>query len=128
LTEVYFEGNRFSLGILVERDKISASYPRRGPSTSLDRPCLEFREAHPDAFERDGHLWVNEKRQWVSASGLARAIMQDHKVRGLNPAPSLTDVSRSVLYVLYRYVMPLEIDFSLESEEEFKQVDVESSR
>jgi tRNA nucleotidyltransferase (CCA-adding enzyme) len=121
LTEVYFEGGRFALGILVERHTIPRTYPRRGPSTSLDGPCDEFRKAHPDAFEKDSHLWVNEERQWTSAPALSRAIVEEHKVRGLTLSSRPTDVSKRVLFVLYRYVMPLEAAFSLENKEEFKQ-------
>lgn len=128
LTEVYFEGTRFSLGILVERPEIPAMYPRRGPSTSLDGPCVEFRNAHPDAYEKDGHLWVDEQRQWTSASDLSRAIIEEHRVRGLEPSSSLTDVSRRVLYILSTYVMPLETEFSLENEEEFKRANAKPSQ
>ncbi len=128
LTEVHFEGNRFSLGVLVERHTIPSIYPRRGPSMSLDGPCLEFRKEHPTAYEKDGHLWVDERRQWISALDLSRAIMEENKVRGLTPSSSLSEVSRRVLFVLYRYVMPLETEFSLESEEEFKQADARLDR
>lgn len=128
LTEVYFEGTRFSLGVLVEEHDIPAEYPRRGPSTILDRPCLEFREAHPNAYEKGGYLWVNEQREWTSASDLSRAIVGGEKVRGLVFARSPTAVSSRVLNVLYRYVMPLETGFSLGNKEEFKQASSKSNR
>jgi hypothetical protein len=52
---------------------------------------------------------------------LSRALAKDNRVPGLTLSSRPSEVSRKVLFVLYRYVMPLEIGFSLEKEEEFKQ-------
>ena len=119
LTEVHFEGNRFALGILVERPEIPAVYPRRGPSSNLETPSAEFRRAHPSVYEQDGYLWVDERRQWTSASQLCRHIMKEHQVRGLGLSKDSTVVSSRVLCVLYRYVLPLEKDFIMEDKEGF---------
>jgi hypothetical protein len=54
--------------------------------------------------------------------------MKEHQVRGLGLSKDSTVVSSRVLYVLYRYVLPLEKDFIMEDKEGFKQAEDNSSR
>jgi tRNA nucleotidyltransferase (CCA-adding enzyme) len=109
--EVYFEKNNFALGFLVEEPSISRTYRRRGPPTNIDA-AQEFMKTHSDAYERDGHLWVDSSRKWTHPDGLIKSLIDDHLPRGIKAMPRLTDVGRRLLNTLYLYVLPVE-DFAL---------------
>jgi len=111
LSEVYFEEDRYAVGFLVENPTIDQEYLRRGPKISIRKACTEFKESHPEAEERDGYLWTREKRKWTQARAMIEALLRKNRVAGLTPADRSV-VSRRVLNVLYRYVMPIEHEFT----------------
>ncbi|MFW9788484.1 MAG: hypothetical protein ACFFE2_07790 [Candidatus Thorarchaeota archaeon] len=112
LSEVYFEDNRYSVGFLVETPEISDHYVRRGPPVALVDACVEFRNNHQEVVERDGFLWTTERRAWVNPKSLIDQVLEDSPVMGLVPIEKPSEVSKKVLNVLYRYILPIEQAFS----------------
>jgi tRNA nucleotidyltransferase (CCA-adding enzyme) len=111
LSEVYFEKGTYSIGFLVENPEISQQYVRRGPPVDLDKAAQEFRKTHVDVEERDGFLWTTEERQWCNPLELADRIFEEHPIEGLDVITKTSAVSKKVLNVLYRYIMPIESSF-----------------
>lgn len=111
LVEVYFEKDKYSVGVIVEKHKIGEEYQRRGPPVELHDASEEFRKSHPDSKLKDGFYWVIEKRDWVSASDLFEDILLNNPIEGLTPT-KLSDVSKKVLNVLWRFVLPIEPEFN----------------
>ena len=124
LVEVYFEGNLFSIGLLVEKPEISEFYTRRGPPVSLVEAVEEFRKSHTAVEEKDGHLWTTEKRLWTAPQGLLDEVIDENPVQGLVGVKKASQVSQRVLNVLYRYVLPIEPSF-LERMTKVKDGDLE---
>ncbi len=110
LAEVYFDNDRYAVGIIVENPEISEHYLRRGPPTDLIEASEEFRKRHPDATKEDGFFWVNEKRQWTSATTLIEKTLLENPIEGL-AATKKSKVSRKVLNVLYKFILPIEPEF-----------------
>lgn len=105
--EVYFEKSNFALGFLVEEPSISGTYARRGPPVDIDA-AQEFMKKHRDAYEKDGHLWVDRSRKWTHPDGLITNLIDDHLPRGLKTVPELTNVGMRLLNTLYLYILPME--------------------
>ncbi|MFQ5831780.1 MAG: hypothetical protein ACE5H4_03670 [Candidatus Thorarchaeota archaeon] len=112
LSEVYFEGTRFAVGFLVEKTAISDDYERRGPPLDLPIAVDSFTEAHPNAFERDGHLWVLERRKWTRAKSLVDSLIEENSIEGLSPV-ALSDTSVRLQYVMQEYVLAVENEFPI---------------
>ena len=110
LAEVYFENDNYAVGIIVENPKISEHYSRRGPPTDLIEASEEFRKIHSDAQVKDGFSWVTEKRQTTSATALIEKTLLENPIDGLTPIKK-SEVSRKVLNVLYRFILPIELEF-----------------
>ncbi len=70
-----------------------------------------FKIAHPEAYEKDTYLWVDEKRKWTSAWSLAGQMIDEYHIGGLSRVKAKSVVSERVLSVLFRYVLPTEPDF-----------------
>ena len=111
LVEVYFEDERYSIGLLVEKAEISEHYVRRGPPMDLVEAVDEFRKSHPEVEERDGYLWTTERRQWRNPQELIDDVLGDNPVQGLVLEAKTSSASKKVLNVLYRYVLPIESSF-----------------
>ncbi|MFX1604716.1 MAG: hypothetical protein ACFFDD_02305 [Promethearchaeota archaeon] len=111
LVEVYFEKDRYSIGVLVENPDVSEHYVRRGPPTDLAEAVEEFRKSHSEAEERNGFLWTSERRQWREPQKLISDILEKNPVQGLVQVTDPTSVSKRVLNVLYRYILPIESSF-----------------
>jgi tRNA nucleotidyltransferase (CCA-adding enzyme) len=111
LVEVYFEGDRYSIGLLVENPEISEQYVRRGPPIDLVEAADEFRKRHTAIQERDGFLWTKEEREWRDPQKLVDRILDDNPVQGLVRESKASVVSQKVLNVLYRYILPIESSF-----------------
>lgn len=111
LVEVYFEEDSFSIGLLVENPDISEHYVRRGPPIDLVEAADEFRKSHLNVEARDGFLWTTEERQWRDSQKLTDKVLEDNPIQGLERASKTSRVSRRVLNVLYRYILPIESSF-----------------
>jgi len=111
LVEVYFEDDSYSIGFLVENPDISEHYVRRGPSKDLVEAADEFRKSHSKVEERDGFLWTTEKRQWRDPQQLVDSVLEDNPIQGLERVIKTSSVSRKILNVLYRYILPIESSF-----------------
>ncbi len=110
LAEVYFENHNYSVGIIVESPMITEEYLRRGPPANMHEASEEFRKSHPDAMLIDGFYWVMEKRDWVSAKAYFEYILRNDSIDGLTPTEQ-SDVSKKVLNVLQRFILPIEPEF-----------------
>jgi tRNA nucleotidyltransferase (CCA-adding enzyme) len=111
ISEVFFEGSRYAIGFLVEQPEIEPFYLRKGPPADLEAAVREFRKAHPAAFEAEGHLWIQVKRDWTVASEMANHLLEQTSVRGLAPAEESSNVSKKVLNVLNGFVLQIEPEF-----------------
>jgi tRNA nucleotidyltransferase (CCA-adding enzyme) len=127
LVEVYFEDERYSIGLLVENPEISEQYVRRGPPLDLFEAGEEFRKSHPEVEERDGFLWTTETRQWRDPQKLIDDVLEKNLVQGLVQETKTGSVSKRVLNVLYRYILPIESSF-LEKMTTVKDRDLEIPR
>ncbi len=112
LYEIFFEGNRFALGLVVEKTTTSATYTRRGPPIDIVG-SKRFSETHKDAFELEGYLWVEEKRKWTSAKDMIEDMIDRHNVEGLVLEKDSTELDAKVQNVIYRYVLPVEPEFPI---------------
>jgi len=113
LTEVYFKDRRYALGLFVERPIIPATFNRRGPPVTRKDAVRKFREAHQDnVFERDGFLYVKEKRTWTSASKLFKSTIKKNTIKGLDIQNDRTILGNQVLRVLHDFILPIEPTFA----------------
>lgn len=111
LVEVYFEEDRYSIGLLIEKPHISSQYLRRGPPQDLVDAVKQFKKTHDNVEVRDGFVWTNEIREWCDSNLLIDKILEDNPIDGLSPTTKVSKVSKKVLNVLYRYVLPIEPSF-----------------
>jgi len=111
LAEVYFEGTRYALGMLVESSIIAKTFDRKGPPIALKEAAEKFRNAHTETFESDGFLYVREEREWTSSNEMFDRILQENPIDGLEIQNDKTILSDQVLNVLYEYVLPIEPEF-----------------
>lgn len=111
LFEVYFEGDNYVIGILTEAPEISEKYVRRGPPTDMVEACDEFRKKHAEVEEREGFLWTTEKRTWRNPHDFTDQILEENPIESLKPVSKEGIISRKVLNVLYRYILPIETSF-----------------
>jgi len=112
ISEVYFEDNRFAVGFLVEKTEISSTYERKGPPLDLQEAVDRFKEVHSEAFEKDDHLWVVERRKWTKAESLIDALLQENPVEGLRRVTQ-SETSARLQHVIHRYVLRVEDDFPI---------------
>jgi tRNA nucleotidyltransferase (CCA-adding enzyme) len=110
LSEVYFESSSYALGFIVEKPSISKQFERRGPPTSLKDATDNFRQAHPDAFERDGHLWIEEPRRWTFAMDHIDSHMKEFSITGLSPTER-TETASKLLNIMANWVLLAEPAF-----------------
>ncbi len=111
LAEVYFEGNRYALGMLVENPIISKTFDRKGPPIALKEPAERFRNAHAETFESDGFLYVSEEREWTSLPIMFESLLKNNPIDGLEIKSNETILSNRVLNVLHKFILPLEPEF-----------------
>jgi len=112
LSEVYFEDNRYALGMLVESPIISKTFDRKGPPIALKDAAEKFKDAHSDAvFELDDFLYIREKREWTRASELFKNIIENNPIDGLEIQFNKTKLSNQILHVLHDCVLPIEPEF-----------------
>ena len=113
MTEVYFRGKRYALGLFVEEPQISQIFERKGPPVERDEAVKNFRDAHPDeVFEKNGYLYFREKREWTNAQDLFESIMENNTIKGLNLQSDKTMLGNQVLRVLHDFVLPIEPVFA----------------
>ncbi len=110
LAEVYFESSSYALGFIVENPSISKQFERRGPPTSLKDATDSFRKAHPDAFERNGHLWIEEKRKWTNVKDHIDSHMEAFSINGLTPTEK-TETASKLLNIMVNWVLLAEPAF-----------------
>ncbi|MFW9957273.1 MAG: hypothetical protein ACFFCT_04315 [Candidatus Odinarchaeota archaeon] len=111
LTEVYFKNDLYALGLLIEQPVITRTYLRKGPPSYLDAAAKEFRAAHQNVIEVDGYLSVEEEREWTYASAMIEKLLQENPIEGLTLITNKSSLSKQVLNVLYKYVLPIESGF-----------------
>ncbi|MDF1538071.1 MAG: hypothetical protein P1Q69_04130 [Candidatus Thorarchaeota archaeon] len=114
LYEVFFEEDRYALGFVMEQTQASETYSRRGPPISIPE-ADNFRKAHPQTYERDGYLWVDETRKWIDALQMIDTMIAKNPVKGLAIEEVLSDVGRRVLNILLKCALPVEPDFQLKA-------------
>jgi tRNA nucleotidyltransferase (CCA-adding enzyme) len=110
LTEVYFEESSYAVGFIIENPIISEKYERKGPPTSLKEASDSFRHAHPKAFERDGHYWIEESRKWTSAEDHIDSLTESVSINALI-LTSKTETSSKLLNIMKDWVLIAEPDF-----------------
>lgn len=108
ITEVYFRNDFYALGLLIERPRIARMYLRRGPPAHLETAAAEFRLAHPNAIVVDGYLCVEEEREWTDVNTMIEEFLRENPIEGLLRVPEEGLITKQVLNVLYKYVLPIE--------------------
>jgi hypothetical protein len=112
LSEVYFEGSRYVLGMLIETPTATSSFHRKGPPVTLKDAAEKFRKSHSEGiFESDGFLYIKEKREWTIASKLFDHVIENNPIEGLKIRKDKTKLSNQVLHVLHDYILPIEPEF-----------------
>ncbi|MHA2022923.1 MAG: hypothetical protein ACTSWQ_04610 [Candidatus Thorarchaeota archaeon] len=112
LTEVYFENNRYALGMLVATPNVSATFDRKGPPIALKDAAEKFKKAHSGAvYELDGFLYIREDRAWTNPSKLFENIVKNNPIDGLEIQTNKTKLSNQVLRILHDCVLPIEPEF-----------------
>lgn len=112
LTEVLFRENNYALGFLCERVRLPAIFIRRGPPIHLTDATREFRMTHEDVIEEDGYLYLREKREWISAQDMVDSLLNQYTIDGLKLVTKQSTLTRQVLNVLYRFILPIETQFA----------------
>jgi tRNA nucleotidyltransferase (CCA-adding enzyme) len=112
LMEVYFEEDRYSIGLFVETPEVSEQYTRRGPPEDLEKAAKEFRKSHSRVEIKDGYLWTTEKRKWRDPQKLIDSVLEENQIEGLDRIDKTSNVTKKVLNVLYRYILPIESSFN----------------
>ncbi|MEM2142697.1 MAG: hypothetical protein QXS20_06170 [Candidatus Thorarchaeota archaeon] len=120
LVEALFDDNRCALGFLVERPQIGPTYSQRGPPVSMPEAVARFKKEHPEAYERDGRLWLDRPRKYTDARDMLRELVGRNGIGGVSSAPDTTVMSAQVLNVLFRYVMQIE-EFPLARDRRFRE-------
>ncbi|MFX1439568.1 MAG: hypothetical protein ACFFFD_04910 [Promethearchaeota archaeon] len=110
LTEVYFEGSSYAVGFIIEKPEIPEKYDRKGPPISMRDASGSFRQAHPDAVERDGHLWIEETRMWTSGEDYVESLMESVAISGL-ALTIKTETSSKLLNIMMDWVLLAEPDY-----------------
>ncbi len=105
--EIVFEGTRFALGFIVENPKISKTYTRRGPPSNIPA-SLEFQQAHSDSYEKDGYLWIERKRRWVSAEKMIGHLLATNLPQGLEIRDGRSSLGKQLANILHEIIIPLE--------------------
>ena len=111
LTEVYFRDDLYALGLLIEHPKITQMYLRRGPPVHLETAAAEFILAHPGAIVVNGYLCSEETREWTRARSMIEDFLSNNPIEGLSQVAEQSVLTKQVLNVLYRYVLPIEPQF-----------------
>jgi len=127
LTEIVFRDGQYTLGITVEKPRISPTYSRRGPPIVLKDAASRFRKAHKKVTEIDGHLCTEAKRDWTFFEDMFKVLLDEYQVKGLELLYSKDILSRQVLNVLFRYILPIEPEFK-EKITRVKETEINSSR
>ena len=120
LSEVYLEEDAFALGFLFENPVIPDKFERRGPPLSIDDAVTKFKKHHSKTFERDSFIWTTITREWTDAKLFITTLVEKSHIKGLELQDTGSEVSSRVLNILYRYVLPIEPDFTLRGQE-FKE-------
>jgi tRNA nucleotidyltransferase (CCA-adding enzyme) len=108
LTEVYFRNDRYALGLLIEHPIVTRTYFRKGPPVHLESAAAEFRSVHPEAIVADGYLCSEERREWTHANDMIEDFLGKNPIEGLLQVAEQSVLTKQVLNVLYRYVLPIE--------------------
>jgi tRNA nucleotidyltransferase (CCA-adding enzyme) len=112
LTEVYFKDDKYVLGLLIENFVITRTYLRRGPPIHLVSAAEEFSAAHQNAREVDGFLCIEEEREWTYAPAMIEMLLQKSPIEGLRLVSEKSLLSKQILNVLYKYILPIEPRFN----------------
>ncbi|MHA1924384.1 MAG: hypothetical protein ACXABV_04200 [Candidatus Thorarchaeota archaeon] len=110
LSEIYFESPFYALGFIVEKPSISKHFERRGPPTSLKDAADSFRRSHPDAIERNRHLWIDETRRWTAVEDHIDSQINEFSINGLAPTDR-TEISSKLQNIMADWVLLAEPDF-----------------
>ncbi len=124
--ELYFQPNapEYALAFWTANPQVSATYLRQGPAVgkktipSSDSrgpsDAKKFLAKHPDAIERDGFYWIDQKRDFTDFTSFLTYQLKErpvtHSLDVLN-LPSLTPTTplgRQSLYILREMVLPFE--------------------
>ncbi|MFW9845240.1 MAG: hypothetical protein ACFFD6_00715 [Candidatus Thorarchaeota archaeon] len=110
LMELFFENRRYALGFLVENPSIEDTYERKGPPVSLREASSNFRAAHTNVYEKEGHLWANVARRWTVAEKLITSFLEESKIRGIKKS-NTSRVAEKLLNIMKDYVLLAEPTF-----------------
>jgi tRNA CCA-adding enzyme len=120
LYEVVFDEQSYALGFLVEKPCISDSFVRRGPPLHLHEAVEQFKQDHSEAHEKDDFVWAEEGRKWKHPDSFVKSMLSQNPIQGLEIQDTHSQISQMIINVMYHYILPLEIEFPLDTKQEFK--------
>ncbi|MFW9949375.1 MAG: hypothetical protein ACFFKA_04550 [Candidatus Thorarchaeota archaeon] len=112
--EVYFEGpnNEYNIVFYCEKPTINRTYIRKGPPMKDSYHVKKFKAKNPGSFERNGHLWIETKRDYSDFIIFLKDFIKDKIPDGLilkNISKAIDTQSKSAkkaITVLKTMVMP----------------------
>ncbi|MEJ2248999.1 MAG: hypothetical protein P8Y70_08170 [Candidatus Lokiarchaeota archaeon] len=112
--EVYFQPKikEFNLALFCNNPKISPTYIRRGPPLKKGKHVKRFKQKNSNYFEKNGYLWVEEKREFWDFIVFLKQFVQGKIPESLqcinitNSEDVKTRSGKKALYVLQNWVLP----------------------
>ncbi|MFX1409453.1 MAG: hypothetical protein ACFFA6_03815 [Promethearchaeota archaeon] len=113
--EVFFEDDidEYNIVFYCEKPQTSKTYIRRGPPVKEKLHANNFKVKNPEYYEKNGHLWVETKRQFTSFSYFLRNFIKEKVPENLeiiNISKSFnvkTSSGKKAIYILKTMVLPL---------------------
>ncbi len=124
--EVYFQPNEpeYAIVFWTAKPQVSATFLRQGPAVGKkDIPgsdtrgpsdAKKFLAKHPDAIERDGFYWIDQKRDFTDFTTFLthqlkeRPVADSLLIKNLPNLTPTTSVGRQAMYILREMVLPFE--------------------
>lgn len=69
------EGDDALMWFVIDKETLSKKKLATGPPLKAKKNILEFRNKHPDAYEKDGRLYAEIKREYTRPSGLFDSLI-----------------------------------------------------
>lgn len=112
--EVFFEDDidEYNLGIYCEKSTISKTYLRKGPPIKETFHADKFKKKNPEAFEKNGTLWVETKRKYKDFFKFLNNFIKDklpNNFEVINVSGSFnakTSSSKKTINILTNMVLP----------------------
>jgi tRNA CCA-adding enzyme len=125
--EVYFQPNtpEYAIAFWTAKPQVSSTFLRQGPPVGKNNKpgsdsrgpsdAKKFLAKHPDAIERDGFYWIEQKRDFTDFTTFLtqqlkeRPVADSLVIKNLPNLTPTTPLGRQALFILREMVLPFEI-------------------